>query len=120
MKLGYFHISEFDSPDVKGSGEEMKASTLQMLDMARHLSKVPFTITSGYRTPEHNKKVKGKPDSAHLRGFAADIACTDSRSRAKMIKALLDVGFNRIGIGRTFIHVDNDPDKPKEVIWHYY
>lgn len=120
MKLGYFNISEFDSPDEKGSGEEMKGSTLQMLDMARHLAKVPFIINSGYRTPEHNAKVGGAKNSSHLKGFAVDIACKDSATRSRMLTALMDVGFTRIGIGRNFIHVDNDPDKPQNVIWHYY
>jgi hypothetical protein len=52
--------------------------------------------------------------------MAADIACSGSRERFHMVRALLGVGFDRIGIGRTFIHVDNDPAKSEDVIWHYY
>ncbi|UII79990.1 D-Ala-D-Ala carboxypeptidase family metallohydrolase [Flagellimonas sp. CMM7] len=120
MNLRYFHINEFDSPDLPGSGEEMKSSTLKMLDTARHLAKVPFSINSGFRTKKHNKKVGGKSDSSHLYGFAVDISCTDSMSRFKILRALVDVGFTRIGIGKGFIHVDNDPNKPQEVVWNYY
>jgi hypothetical protein len=29
------------------------------------------------------------------------------------------VGFNRIGVANTFIHVDNDPSLPEDVIWTY-
>jgi hypothetical protein len=31
----------------------------------------------------------------------------------------MEAGFNRIGIAPTFIHVDNDPSKPEDVIWLY-
>jgi hypothetical protein len=31
----------------------------------------------------------------------------------------MEAGFNRIGISSTFIHVDNDPSKPEDVIWLY-
>lgn len=33
----------------------------------------PIKITSGFRTPEHNKRVGGAPDSMHLKFLAADI-----------------------------------------------
>lgn len=120
MDLKYFNISEFDSPDLVGSGEEMKASFLNMLDKCRELADTPFYITSGFRTYEHNKSLVGSSlDSSHLNGFAADIRCLSSVERFKIIKAALEVGFNRIGIGNTFIHLDNDPTKPKNVIWNY-
>ena len=31
----------------------------------------------------------------------------------------MQVGFNRIGIADTFIHVDDDKDKSQQVIWTY-
>jgi hypothetical protein len=36
-----------------------------------------------------------------------------------IVGSLLEAGFNRIGIADTFIHVDNDPTKPEEVMWKY-
>ena len=119
MILKYFNINEFDSPDLVGSGEEMKSSVLLMLDRARELAEIPFNITSGYRTPEHNSIIGGVPNSAHIKGYAVDILCTSGVDRFKIIEAALKVGFNRIGIGNTFIHLDNDPTKPQNVIWTY-
>ena len=92
---------------------------LEMLDKARHLAGIPFHINSGYRSPDHNRKVGGKKDSAHLKGLAADIHCVDSRSRAYILGGLIDAGFNRIGIASTFIHVDDDPSKDADVVWLY-
>ena len=117
--MRYFLFDEFDSPDLEGSGEKMDSDFLEKLDQARSVANIPFKINSGYRTEEHNKKVGGKANSSHLRGYAADIHVNDSRSRSIILTALMEVGFNRFGIGNTFIHVDNDPEKKSNVIWVY-
>ena len=118
--MKYFNYDEFDSPDAPGSGNLMEPDFLEMLDKAREISGIPFIITSGYRTEDWNDHVGGKSDSAHVHGCAADIACTTSRDRFLIITGLLSAGFDRIGIGETFIHVDNDWEKPEAVAWHYY
>ena len=114
-----FKSSEFDSPDVEGSGVMMDDNFLEMLDQARTAANIPFIITSGYRTEDHNKLIGGVDGSAHTKGHAVDIACRDSVSRHTIITNLLAAGFNRIGIASTFIHVDNDPNKSPNVIWTY-
>ena len=45
---------------------------LTELEKARKFLNVPFIISSGYRTPEHNKEIGGKPNSQHLLGYAVD------------------------------------------------
>ena len=95
-----------------------------MLDNAREIAGIPFKINSGYRTESHNAKVGGKPKtntskgSSHMYGLAADIGCTDSVTRQKIITALVKVGFTRAGIAQSFVHVDLDNDKPN-AIWLY-
>lgn len=88
------------------------------LDMARKEAKVPFTISSGCRCKNHNATVGGVDDSAHVRGHAADIAVRGSAHRMAVLRALLRY-FDRIGVDKNFIHVDNDPDKPASVLWVY-
>ena len=116
--IKYFKLDEFASPDEKGSGGNMDIGFLQMLDNARGIADIPFKINSGYRTAKHNKKVGGKKGSSHLQGFAADIACTDSNTRQKIVSSLIKAGFSRIGIADTFIHCDNDGNK-NPAIWLY-
>ena len=120
MKLEYFCLEEFDSPDLPNSGVNMDGGFLQKLDTARHIAGVPFKINSGYRTKERNAALaNSKPNSSHLKGKAADIACKGSRERWLILDALIKAGFNRIGIADTFIHVDSDEDKSPNVIWTY-
>ena len=125
MSLKHFRYEEFDSPDLPNSGAtNMDREFLSMLDDARGIAGIPFKISSGYRTSEYNKSLtargyKASPDSSHIKGKAADIVCQTSKERWTIIKSLQDVGFNRIGIAKTFIHIDNDDSKTRNVIWTY-
>jgi len=112
----YFQISEFDSPDVPGSGKNMQHSTLLMLCEARKIAGIPFIINSGYRTKLHNQEVGGVTNSAHLIGCATDISTT-SKTQVIILKALKQAGFKRFGIYSTFIHVDNDSTKTQFTYW---
>jgi uncharacterized protein YcbK (DUF882 family) len=97
---------------------KMDTDFLAKLDKAREFAKVPFVINSAYRSPEHPESIKN-PTSSHIKGLAVDIKATDSRTRYRVLNALIHVGFNRIGIADTFIHVDDDKDKSQQVIWTY-
>ena len=104
---------------------KMNESFLATLTDAREYCRTPFMINSGYRCEKHNKKVGGKPNSTHTVGAAADIHCTESRQRALILCGLLEAGFSRIGIAKTFIHVDmadrleGDDQKVEAVFWLY-
>lgn len=118
-KVRYFNYSEFDSPDVQGSGQLMDKILLEMLDEVRDKFDKPIHINSGFRTPAHNEAVGGTENSSHLKGLAVDIACDNSVDRFDLINCLLDVGFSRIGVAKTFIHADIDFDKAQGIIWTY-
>lgn len=111
----YFSYEEFRCPCC---GEnKTKEELILLLDKARELAGIPFKITSGYRCPKYNKKVGGVENSAHTFGLGADILCTNSHNRFKIVKALIDAGFKRIGIGKNHIHCDIDITKPEGVLW---
>lgn len=103
-----------DSAIPKCSESDMDRSFLEKLETAFRI--YPFKINSAFRTPMWEKKHGRAGTSAHCKGRAVDIASSDSRTRWMVLNALLLAGFTRIGIGKTFIHVDTDvcetrPDK---------
>jgi uncharacterized protein YcbK (DUF882 family) len=115
--MRYFKISEFDCPDCKRN--EMNKEFLERLDKAREYAVTPFVISSGYRCEQHNEAVGGSPKSSHTKGLAADIVVRDSAQRYKILMGLIGAGFNRIGLGENFVHVDYDESKQSNVIWVY-
>jgi hypothetical protein len=81
----------------------------ELLDKMREIAQIPFIITSGYRTIEENKKAGGKANSAHLRGLAVDLQCSDNFKRAKMLKGIIpfkDEIF--LEIAPRHLHIDLD------------
>ena len=112
------------------SPDEVKNLDLEfvaLLDQARHIAGVPFIISSGYRTPEHNGSVGGVDGSSHCSGLAVDLVVNDSRQAGLILKGLRAVGLNRIGhyyikgfdgvLSWAHIHVDNDKSKDQDVAW---
>lgn len=102
----------------------MDMKFMSMLDEARREAGVPFNITSGCRCISHNKEVGGSEDSSHIASLeqqccAVDIACNKSWHRFHIISSLIAVGFTRIGIASTFIHVDSDSIKSQKLVWTY-
>jgi len=113
--IKYFKASEFDSPDLPTSGERMDKRLITFLDSLRNWLGRPVVITSGYRTEAHNKAVGGARNSAHLRGKAADIACTDTTLRFAIVKYALSSGLVRIELSQKHVHIDIDDTLPQNV-----
>ena len=72
---------------------------------------VPLNINSAYRSPEHNKRVGGSPNSQHLLGKAADLSNLKlpPAQLAEVIEELNSRGYipeGGIGIYNTFVHYD--------------
>jgi len=112
-------LADFDSPDEPGSGNCMDAGFLKKLSKARRIARLPFIITSGYRSLAHNAQVGGVSNSAHRHCLAADISAPFEWMRDRMVWAAVKAGFTRIGMGKTFIHLDMDASKPQFVAWGY-
>lgn len=69
------------------------------------------SITSGYRSPEHNRKVGGAKNSMHVQGGAADIDMTgmSEEERATLVRTLREGGITRFGTysgSPNMLHVD--------------
>lgn len=115
----WFKYEEFDSPDAPGSGQLISPVLADKLDNLREIVGVPLIVTSGVRTAGHNNAVGGVDGSAHVRGMAVDFSAVDSGTKFKIVKAALSLGFNRIGVGARFVHLDIDDTKPPNVMWTY-
>lgn len=111
----------------KCGSDNINPLLVQRLESARQLFGRGITITSGCRCKTWNAKVGGEARSSHLTeinglqrtGLAVDIACFTSPTRMRLLMALLTVGFERVGIGENFIHVDLDLTLPQDVCWVY-
>lgn len=77
MKLtNNFSLAEFNSKDGSLAPakvvENLKILSEQLEALRDYLGK-PITVTSGYRSPQHNLKIGGALKSYHVLGMAADI-----------------------------------------------
>ncbi len=88
----------------------------------------PMVITSGYRSPEHNKRIGGSSKSAHICGLAVDVGCSGAKAH-EIVKLAMELGFQGIGINqhgpheKRFIHLDTMTSDVEGVsrpwIWSY-
>lgn len=116
-------LSMFDSPDIPGSGNCMDRRLIFMLQQLEARTGYPIFswINSGARSPSHNRKVGGVSNSSHKMPSckAVDIRTSSKFIRNQLISAARDVGFKRIGVGKTFVHLDVDDLKSQYVAWGY-
>jgi zinc D-Ala-D-Ala carboxypeptidase len=99
--------------------QEMDDGFMRKLQLARTIAGVPFHINSGWRCPTYNIIVDGAQYSSHMIGQAADIHARTTSMRFVIISALIEAGFERIGVAKTFLHVDDDDTKIERVMWLY-
>ncbi len=121
----YFNDKEFACQCGCGK-QNIDPKLVEALDWVREISGFPFVVTSGCRCNEHNERIGGATYSPHMEqadGFChgVDIRVRNSTERFLFISSAL-TRFDRIGIGRDFIHLDNlhDGKHIGELIWTYY
>ena len=128
LKLRYFTASEFkckgnlESCDkCDATGYNMDVDFITDLDEARHRAGIPFRLSSAYRCRAFNEICGGRISSEHTKGKAVDILYRDNNEKFKILRALMSVGFNRIGMSESskFIHVDSSKEKAQETMWGY-
>ncbi|MDO7787107.1 D-Ala-D-Ala carboxypeptidase family metallohydrolase [Desulforamulus aquiferis] len=106
------HFNEMEFA-CKGTGlVHVKPELVNKLEKLRQLIGKPITITSGYRSPEHNARIGGAINSRHLLGQAVDIV-VQGMNPVQVAKLAEQVGFRGIGIydKDRFTHVDIGPSR---------
>lgn len=97
---------------------------VRKLDALRDKLKQPFKINSGCRCERFNQGViRGDPGSPHVSGpdgqsCAVDVFVPNGQYRADLLTAAFAIGFSGVGIGRTWIHLDDLP-RGEHVVWIY-
>lgn len=92
------------------------------LDPIRALWGKPIGVNSGYRSPELNRAVGGKPTSQHLRGEAADITTGSVEGNRKLFELILASGieFDQLidESNYKWLHVSYSAEKNRKNILH--
>lgn len=112
----HFRVREFRSKD--GADTILISDELvKVLEAIRSYFGKPIIITSGYRTPAHNKKVGGASGSQHVKGTAADIKVKNIPTWA--VAGFLEANYRNCGIGyySTWVHVDT---RGYRALWRDY
>lgn len=95
----------------RGTGRLLvNEDALDRLQALRDALGKPLIVHSAYRSPEHNRAVKGAPRSQHLTGTAFDISMAN-HDPAAFIAAARKAGFRGIGTypRSGFVHIDTGP-----------
>ena len=120
----YFEPKEFlckcGRPDCDAA-RELDAGFGHLLDDLRRRLGRPVVMTSGLRGSYWNDREGGDAKGgAHIRGYAVDLAVKNSGERFEVLRTVFGTRFfHRIGVGKTFIHLDTDPSLDQNVVWLY-
>lgn len=100
--------------------DELNPKLVDRIILAQRMCGEQFTITSAYRSQGYERSKGRKGSSSHCKGLAVDVSAVNSHLRFKIVAGCILAGFPRLGIGKTFIHIDIDETKPHPIIFHYY
>lgn len=96
--IRHFKPHEFDSRDLPDSGLLMNKTYVTFLDEVRQFYGSPISISSGYRTKEHNSSIRNSngqqfsaTNSPHMYGIASDVPTSNLAETKKLLHAMLHV-----------------------------
>jgi len=114
--------TKLGSPDTPGDWQHTDPELLRLLALLSKEVGRKLEVNSGHRSHTHNEEIGGVSDSAHLTYKAVDLHAGNPEKALALAKAAAKVGFQRIGVGRTFVHVDVDYSKNYPTAWgkEYY
>jgi zinc D-Ala-D-Ala carboxypeptidase len=107
----HFLAKEFDCPCGVCGMTFVDEDLIAKLEALRMRLGVPIRITSGYRCDYHQRELAARGletasgRSQHQDGKAADLS-TGKHSGMDLERHARAVGFQAVGVGRTWVHVD--------------
>lgn len=115
----HFSESEFQRCTPKCSSLDMSAAFMERLERFRETVAQPIYLNSAFRSMSWEATHNRSGSSMHTRGRAVDIQCRSNQERLKFVRAAIACGFNGIGIGRNYIHLDDRADCSNPCMWLY-
>lgn len=110
IELKYFKPVEFMACVPSCTILQMDSDFLYRLDKAREYARVPFVLTSAYRSPEYDRSKGRSGKGYHTRGLAVDVRCTNSSMRRAILCGCLQYGLS-CGLSKDgFVHIDDRDD----------
>ena len=98
--------------------QNVRALCINVLEPLRAIWGEPLSINSGYRCPDLNQAVGGRPTSQHVRGQAADVCPAPRRNAKFSSETIIKLGqkainkgipFDQLILYPTFCHISYNP-----------
>lgn len=110
----HFRASEFHCKCGTNHGTKLDSELVEKLEeLYTYLDCSKIIVNSGYRCPDHDRRVGGSGEGMHTKGQAADIVCYDKQGKiypaGVVCCAAQEIGFGGIAnIDKTYtaVHVD--------------
>tara|TARA_R110002153_G_scaffold226326_1_gene378964 strand:- start:1969 stop:2355 length:387 start_codon:yes stop_codon:yes gene_type:complete len=78
-------------------------AVLDMTQSGRDILRHGVRVTSGGRCPNHQSESHRTTPADHQKGNGIDVSVNGS-TRGNVVSAGIEVGFNAIGVAKTFVH----------------
>ena len=123
----YFAPREFERCTPPCSIEDVNQELLNRLDTLREACGIPLLLSCAYRTKEWDRSRGRTGNSAHTEidkennpdCKAVDIRCYSDATRMLIVSRAIELGFTRVGIENSFIHLDISTILSQNVMWTY-
>lgn len=123
----HFKPADFKCRCGRCDGLEMSLEVIRKLDQVASLVGLPIQVLHGAVCPKAGTSgpsqwaIEHYPDFDTHKCYAVDVRCPSNGKaqvfRYKFIKAAIEVGFHRIEVGKSYIHVDDHPKNSGEAFW---
>lgn len=111
-----------NTPTDNATIERMQVLMAECLDKVREMWGKPIGVNSGYRSPELNRAVGGKPNSQHLKGEASDITAGIKDNNRKLFDLIVasDIDFDQLidESGYKWLHISYSKGNNRRQILH--
>lgn len=98
--------------------ENLRVTAKGLEEVRKILGNKPMYISSGFRSPELNRKIRGSSTSHHMQGFAADFVCWKFGTPREIMEKLKDSGleYDQLIEEGTWVHISFHPRMKQQTL----